>query len=81
MESYSKLEMNEEMLPKRVESFMDVEAAATVYSFGTGLVPAIQHLPVVRKRDERHYSNLQKCIFYRTLYTLEFWGNIGECRL
>jgi hypothetical protein len=41
VESYSKLGMNEEMLPKRVESFMDVEAAATVYSFGTGLVPAI----------------------------------------
>jgi hypothetical protein len=48
--------MNEETLPvpKRVESFMDEKAAATVYSFGTGLVPAIQHLPDVRKRDERH---------------------------
>jgi hypothetical protein len=69
------------MLPKRVEIFMDVEAAATVYSFGTGHVPAIQHLPVVRKRDERHCINLQECIFYGTLYTLEFRVNIGRCRL
>jgi hypothetical protein len=42
------------MLPKRVEIFMDVETAAAVYSFGTGLVPANQNLPVVRKRNERH---------------------------
>ncbi len=48
--------MNKEMLPERVETFTDVEAAATVYSFGTGYVPAIQHLPAFRTRHESNKS-------------------------
>ncbi len=57
------------MLPKRVESFMDVEAAAAVYSFGTGLVPAIQHLPVIEKGWETLWQFTGMHFLQDTLYT------------